>query len=69
MIQLILLNMIDNETIIKEQIRKAIIEAGNDPLFLADIEEVLKDYEYADFDNTVTTILDTSEFVRKRYEI
>jgi hypothetical protein len=61
--------MIDNETIIKEQIRKAIIEAGNDPLFLADIEEVLKDYEYADFDNTVTTILDTSEFVRKRYEI
>jgi hypothetical protein len=69
MIQLIQLNMIDNETIIKEQIRKAIIEAGNDPLFLADIEEVLKDYEYADFDNAVTTILDTSEFVRKRYEI
>lgn len=34
----------------KERIREAIIEASNDPLFLSDIEEVERDFEYADFD-------------------
>jgi hypothetical protein len=33
----------------KELIRAAIIEASKDPLFLSDIEEVEKDFEYADF--------------------
>ena len=37
----------------KEQIKKAILEAGNDPLLLADIEEVIEDFHYADFDKTV----------------
>ena len=38
------------EKIKKEEIREAIIEASNDPLFLSDIEEVERDFEYADFD-------------------
>ena len=38
------------ERIKKERIREAIIEASNDPLFLSDIEEVERDFEYADFD-------------------
>ena len=33
----------------RELIRAAIIEASKDPLFLSDIEEVEKDFEYADF--------------------
>lgn len=35
----------------KELIKKAIIEAGQDPLFLADIKEIEKDFEYTDFEN------------------
>lgn len=38
------------ERIKKERIREAIIEASSDPLFLSDIEEVERDFEYADFD-------------------
>lgn len=38
------------ERIKKERIRDAIIEASKDPLFLSDIEEVERDFEYADFD-------------------
>ena len=34
----------------KEKIRQAILEASQDPLFLADIEEVEKDFKFADFD-------------------
>ena len=38
------------EKIRKERIKKAIIEASKDPLFLSDIEEVERDFEYADFE-------------------
>ncbi|MEW6410596.1 MAG: hypothetical protein AB1488_10900 [Nitrospirota bacterium] len=38
------------EKIKKERIREAIIEASSDPLFLADVEEIESDFEYADFD-------------------
>ena len=38
------------ERIKKERIREAIIEASNDPLFLSDIDEVEREFEYADFD-------------------
>ena len=34
----------------KEEIRKAILEAGNDALFLADIREIREDFKYADFE-------------------
>jgi Arc/MetJ-type ribon-helix-helix transcriptional regulator len=34
----------------KEQIRHEIIEASQDPLFLADIQEIEKDFESADFE-------------------
>ncbi|MDP3260635.1 MAG: hypothetical protein Q8M34_08630 [Thermodesulfovibrionales bacterium] len=38
------------ERIKKDNIRQAIIRASKDPLFLSDIKEVEKDFEYADFD-------------------
>lgn len=38
------------EKIKKEQIRTAIRAAAQDPLFLADIKEIEKDFEYADFE-------------------
>ncbi|WP_333653261.1 hypothetical protein [Dissulfurispira sp.] len=38
------------EKIKKEQIRTAIRAAARDPLFLADIKEIEKDFEYADFE-------------------
>lgn len=38
------------ERIKKDNIRQAIILASKDPLFLSDIKEVEKDFEYADFD-------------------
>lgn len=38
------------ERIKKEEIKKAITEAGNDPLFLADIREIEEDFKYADFE-------------------
>ena len=34
----------------KEEIKKAILEAGNDALFLADIREIKEDFKYADFE-------------------
>ncbi len=40
------------EKIKKEQIKSAIVDAGKDPLFLADIEEINKDFLSADFDMT-----------------
>jgi len=39
-----------NEKVKKEQIREAIIKASKDPMFLADIAEMEKDFEYADFE-------------------
>lgn len=39
------------EKIKKERIKKAFIEASKDPLFLEDIEEVEKDFQYADFED------------------
>ena len=38
------------ESIKKDNIRQAIIRASKDPLFLSDIKEVEKAFEYADFD-------------------
>ncbi len=38
------------EKIKKERIRKAIIEASKDPLFLSDIKEIEEDFKYADFE-------------------
>lgn len=38
------------EKIKKEQIRTAIRAAAQDPLFLADIKEIEKDFECADFE-------------------
>jgi Arc/MetJ-type ribon-helix-helix transcriptional regulator len=34
----------------KEEIRKALLEASKDPLFLADIKEVEKDFAHSDFE-------------------
>ncbi|HMF31601.1 MAG TPA: hypothetical protein VKK79_09315, partial [Candidatus Lokiarchaeia archaeon] len=34
----------------KEQIRQAILEASQDPLFLADLQEIEKDFEAVDFE-------------------
>jgi Arc/MetJ-type ribon-helix-helix transcriptional regulator len=34
----------------KDQIRKEIIQASRDPLFLSDIEEVEKDFKHSDFE-------------------
>ncbi len=38
------------EKIQRERIKKEIIQASKDPLFLSDIEEIQRDFEYADFD-------------------
>ena len=38
------------EELKKEKIRKEIIEASKDPLFLADIMEIEEDFKFADFD-------------------
>jgi hypothetical protein len=38
------------EKIQKERVKEAIVQASKDPLFLSDIEEVERDFEYADFD-------------------
>jgi len=40
------------EKIKKEELQEAILEAGRDPLFLADIGEVGDDFRYADFEET-----------------
>jgi len=34
----------------KEEIKKALLEASKDPLFLADIKEVEKDFVHSDFE-------------------
>ena len=38
------------ERIRKERIKVAIKDAAKDPLFLADIREIEKDFEYVDFE-------------------
>lgn len=38
------------EKIQKERIKEAIVQASKDPLFLSDIKEIERDFEYADFD-------------------
>ena len=38
------------EKLRKEELKKALLEASNDPLFLADINEVERDFEHADFE-------------------
>ena len=38
------------EKIRKEQLQEDILEAGQDPLFLADIKDVENDFHYADFE-------------------
>jgi Arc/MetJ-type ribon-helix-helix transcriptional regulator len=38
------------DAIKKEQIRKEIMQASNDPMFLADIAEIEKDFKDADFE-------------------
>jgi Arc/MetJ-type ribon-helix-helix transcriptional regulator len=38
------------EDLKKEKIKKEIIEASKDPLFLADIHEIEEDFKFADFD-------------------
>jgi Arc/MetJ-type ribon-helix-helix transcriptional regulator len=38
------------DAIRKDQIRKEIVQAGRDPMFLADIEEIEKDFKHADFE-------------------
>lgn len=38
------------EKIRRQEIKDAIIEAGRDPLFLADIKEAEYDFEFADFE-------------------
>lgn len=38
------------ERIRKIRIKSAIIDASNDPLFLADIKEIEKDFAFADFE-------------------
>ncbi len=38
------------EKIKKERIRKAIIEASKDTMFLSDIKEIEEDFKYADFE-------------------
>jgi len=45
-------NALKNElnTIKKAEIRKEIIAASKDPLFLADIAEIEEDFEYSDFE-------------------
>ena len=41
------------EKIKQESIRQAFVEASKDPLFLSDIAEVERDFEFADFDEGV----------------
>jgi Arc/MetJ-type ribon-helix-helix transcriptional regulator len=38
------------EKIKKEKIKKEILEASKDPLFLSDIREIEEDFKYADFE-------------------
>ena len=38
------------ERLKKEQIREALRDAANDPLFLADIKEIENDFKHADFE-------------------
>jgi len=38
------------DAIRKDQIRKEIVQAGRDPMFLADIEEIEKDFQHSDFE-------------------
>jgi len=38
------------DAIRKDQIRKEITQAGRDPMFLADIEEIERDFQHADFE-------------------
>jgi len=38
------------ETLRKEKVLKEIIKASKDPLFLADIAEIEKDFKHADFE-------------------
>lgn len=38
------------ERIEKEKIKRAIVEASKDPLFLSDIKEIERDFEYADYE-------------------
>ena len=38
------------DAIRKDQIRKEIVQAGRDPMFLADIEEIEKDFQHVDFE-------------------
>ncbi|MHB1274878.1 MAG: hypothetical protein ACYCXQ_12570 [Candidatus Humimicrobiaceae bacterium] len=38
------------EDLKKEKIRKEILKASKDPLFLADIAEIEEDFKYADFE-------------------
>ena len=40
------------ERIEKEKIKRAIVEASKDPLFLSDIREIERDFEYADYEET-----------------
>lgn len=40
------------EKIDKEKIKAAFIEASKDPLFLSDLKEIERDFEYADFEET-----------------
>ncbi len=38
------------EKIRRERIKEAIVQASKDPLFLSDIEEIERDFEFVDFD-------------------
>ncbi|MCX5885923.1 MAG: hypothetical protein NT096_08450 [Proteobacteria bacterium] len=38
------------DAIRKDQIRKEIVQAGRDPMFLADIAEIEKDFQHVDFE-------------------
>lgn len=38
------------EKIKQEELQEAILKAGQDPLFLADIKDVENDFQYADFE-------------------
>lgn len=40
------------ERIEKEKVKIAIVEASKDPLFLSDLKEIEKDFNYADFEET-----------------
>ncbi len=39
------------ESIRKEEIKKAILEASRDPIFLSDLRDVEYDFEFADFEH------------------